>query len=391
MGNGVLAEDTGENRCPLRRAASTSQGIAKRRRIGTDSNQSNRRARSCGAGHDASRTRIHECARNIRSAWAASHIGQVEYSVRRKRKGIRAVFAEGTATLSKRGQIIARRGITGIQLVGGQQTMSLRADVGNLQENVARQFALDGQVVLIGILRAHICGKLAEIDAGEEPGPVNRLAPRWIQDSREGVRSNRAILADVGSLKKRTGDEIAPAERRFGAELLEYELLDGVIKHSVSRADAGLARSAGQFSKPSVMRAGSPVQPQARSESLVVGICQTIRNRFVAGKNESDGRDSRGIAAGLAGAKAGKERIAGIEAAWVNGRALSGPEGLHLVPNVCLRRVQFPTHAIIQRQIRLDLPAVLRKEIHRLASYQFMLSRALGHIACQSKEIVGVG
>src|SRR6202011_5202922 len=41
-------------------------------------------------------------------------------------------------------------------------------------------------------------------------------------------------------------------------------------------------------------------------------------------------------------------------------------------------------------KVRLDFPAVLRKQINRFAAHQFMLRRSLYVRARQSKEIVGI-
>ncbi len=78
------------------------------------------------------------------------------------------------------------------------------------------------------------------------------------------------------------------------------------------------------------------------------------------------------------------------ERAWIDSRALPRPERLNFLADVGERRVHFPTHAVIQRQVRSYLPAVLRKEIGGLTSHQFMLRRALNVAVRQPKEIIGI-
>src|SRR5580704_9563091 len=128
------------------------------------------------------------------------------------------------------------------------------------------------------------------------------------------------------------------------------------------------------------MRTGAPVETHTGGETLVVSIRQAIWDGLVARKDQPDWSNACSIATGLAGPEGSKQRIAGIETARIYGRTLSWPESLHLLANISLRRVQFPTHAVIERHIRPNLPAVLREEIDGLASYQFMLRRSLRHI-----------
>src|SRR5580704_16645498 len=248
MRDGVLAEDAGENGSPSRWAPSTSQRVTKRRRVGTDSNKCDLLAVGC-RGQDASGGRIQNRTRNVWTARRASHVRKVESLPRGKieYKGVCTVLAEWSATLSLRSQIIAGGGIAGIHLVCGQQAMPLRTYVGYLQENIAGQFPLNRQIVLIRILRPHVRRELSEINATKESRPVDGLPARRIQDSRERIRSDCAVLPDIGSLQKRRRDEVASPEWRLGAELLKDELLNGVIKHAVPRADTGLTGSACQF------------------------------------------------------------------------------------------------------------------------------------------------
>src|SRR5580704_1135153 len=54
------------------------------------------------------------------------------------------------------GDIQTSLGYGGIDLVSGQQTMALRSDIADLEHGAVGQFALDGEVVLRGVLRAEV-------------------------------------------------------------------------------------------------------------------------------------------------------------------------------------------------------------------------------------------
>src|SRR5262249_6102558 len=71
-------------------------------------------------------------------------------------------------------------------------------------------------------------------------------------------------------------------------------------------------------------------------------------------------------------------------------RAFARPESLHLLSGIHLGSVHFPTQTVVQSQVRLNLPAVLRKQVNRLATHQFMIGRALGHAIGQTEQIVGI-
>src|SRR5262252_666025 len=167
-------------------------------------------------------------------------------------EAVERVFAKRTATLSVRSQVIAGGRIAWVDLIGGQQAMALRTNIGQLQQHVARQFALDGQIVLILVLRAHIWLELSEIDAAGEVGPVNRLAAFRIQKAVEGVRKHAPGLIHKRRPQERRGDEVAAAEGRFGAELLEHQLFNRIIENSESHTDAHLARASGELRQRAV-------------------------------------------------------------------------------------------------------------------------------------------
>ena len=89
--------------------------------------------------------------------------------------------------------------------------------------------------------------ELSKINTAGEVGPVDRLTSFGIQNPGKWIGKDRAGLVHVGHLKERGADEVATTEGRLGAELLEDQLLDRIIKDAISHADAGFAGTAGQF------------------------------------------------------------------------------------------------------------------------------------------------
>src|ERR1700761_1591312 len=97
-----------------------------------------------------------------------------------------------------------------IQIVGCQQAVPLRPNVADLEEHIARQFSLDGQVVLSGILRSQLLWKFSEQQDGSECRPVNAAASRRIQYPVKRVGPRRCALIQEGSLEQRIGNVVAP-------------------------------------------------------------------------------------------------------------------------------------------------------------------------------------
>src|ERR1700732_3998131 len=126
--------------------------------------------------------------------------------------------------------------------------MALRAHVAQLQNQISRQFALDGEVVLVGVLRAHVRLKFSKQQVGTKDRPIHRLARLGVLNSSEfatlrieGIRVLEISLGVERSVKERPKNERAAAERRLGAELLQNQLLNGVVEHAPAGAETGLA------------------------------------------------------------------------------------------------------------------------------------------------------
>ena len=72
-----------------------------------------------------------------------------------------------------------------------QQTMPLRSHVADFQLHVFGQFALNGQVVLRGILRAHMRLEIAEQNDRLECRPILTASTRRGDDSVKRIQISR--------------------------------------------------------------------------------------------------------------------------------------------------------------------------------------------------------
>src|SRR6202041_1140345 len=138
--------------------------------------QINGRSTSRTCNDAPGRNRAYDRAGDIRpSGHCRSDVRQMKNRASRKRELVLAVFAERSAALPKVGQIHAGLCIGGILIVDGQKPVSLRADVTNLEKDVAWQFTLNGEVVLRGVLRPQGRRKLSEEQNRPVKRPVHRL------------------------------------------------------------------------------------------------------------------------------------------------------------------------------------------------------------------------
>src|ERR1700689_4585309 len=100
--------------------------------------------------------------------------------------------------------------------------MSLRTNVSQLQNDIPGQLALNRQVVLRRILRAHVGLEIAEQQHRPEAGPVLRAAGSGTQNPVEWVWTHCSALRNERRIKECCGQEGAASERRFCAELFQH-------------------------------------------------------------------------------------------------------------------------------------------------------------------------
>src|SRR5258708_6944116 len=128
-----------------------------------------------------------------------------------------------------------------IQILGRQQSVALSSDIGNLEHKIPDNFALDGQVVLFGILGAHVWSELPVKQNRAEILPSHSLPTRGIQYPVKRIGSGGSILILEGSIEHCVENARTSSERRLGTELLENQLFDRVVKDSKACPNAGFA------------------------------------------------------------------------------------------------------------------------------------------------------
>src|ERR1700683_402659 len=159
--------------------------------------------------------------------------------------------------------------------MSSQQAMPLGAHVADFQLHISGQFSLDSEVVLSGILRAHVRLEIAKEKDGLECRPIHLTSSRGVEDSVKRIQiRGGAVLAQKRLVKLRLIDKGASAEGRLSAELFQDKLLDRVIEEAPTGANAGLAGVA-----------GTPGDADAGSECLVIGLGHAGRNMGVAGND----------------------------------------------------------------------------------------------------------
>src|SRR4051812_30434003 len=169
--------------------------------------------------------------------------------------------------------------------------MSLRTDITNLELHIVGQLALNSEVILSGILTAHVRLELSEQRVGAEHSPVHRLPTLRIKDAidtGEGGQPERIGIREFSALvQKRLVEhcvewECAPTEGGLSAELFEHELLNRVIEHSPPGSNTRLARSS-----------RTPCDADSRSEGFFIRLCQTVGDTRVSRHDQAD-RSHRG-------------------------------------------------------------------------------------------------
>src|SRR6185369_14681547 len=150
------------------------------------------------------------------------------------RNGERAVGVElaAGAITENRVQVETRLRVAVVHIVTGQQAMPLRSHIADLQNQVFGQLALDVQVVLGRILRPQVRLKLSIQQNGAVKRPVHWLSSGRIENSVKWIGLLCAVLLLVWRVEQRSVDDVAAAERRLGAELLQNQLLHRVVEET---------------------------------------------------------------------------------------------------------------------------------------------------------------
>src|SRR5579871_672636 len=179
-------------------------------------------------------------------------------------------------------QIQARLRLPIVQIVRGQQPVALRTDVPDLQQEISGKFALDIEVVLVRILGPKVRLKFAEQKYRTKLRPIHRLAAWWIENAIERVRIQSTVLSHKRRVKERVRKTGTAPEWRLGAELLQDELLNGIVEHAPTHSYAGLTGSAEERVHPARIRRRTPCQADPRRKGLVVGGRKLVRYALIS-------------------------------------------------------------------------------------------------------------
>ena len=134
---------------------------------------------------------------------------------------------------------------------------------------------------------------------------------------------------------------------------------------------------------------GTPGDADTRSECLVVGLRQAVRNARVSRNDQARRSRTRVSAVGFASPDLETRYALRVQLAGIDRRVLSRAEGLHMMADVGDRSVEFPAQTVVQGQVRFDLPTVLRKEIERGAADILDLGGTLTIRTGKPEQVVG--
>src|SRR5208283_3111685 len=284
-------------------------------------------------------------------------------------------------------------GVRGIDVVSGQQAMALGSDIANLEHHAVAEIALDGEVVLSGVLRAQMRREFTVEKNRAKQRQVSGLAFNGGNNPVERVRRRDVVciqLTHERSVKEGIGERRTAAERRLCAELGQHQLFDRVVEKTPTGANAGFATAAEQLRQGTAAEVGTVSDADARSKRLVVRRGHSCGDAGVS-RDYQAGWFGAGVSAGgirhtetlpIGGARGDCTRI--------DGGILSWAEGLDVTANIRRRRGKFPAQAIVQSQVRLELPTVLGEGIDCGAANIFALTGALNIDVCQPEEELGI-
>jgi hypothetical protein len=121
-----------------------------------------------------------------------------------------------------------------------------------------------------------------------------------------------------------------------------------------------------------------------RRKRLVVSLRQSGGDALIA-RNHQTRRKYRSAVG-----RSDERRTVGRDLARISRRLLPWAERLHVVADIRQGTIEFPPQAIVQSQVRSDLPAVLRERVQGGRPHIFDLRRALLVLVRQAKQVVGI-
>ncbi len=197
------------------------------------------------------------------------------------------------------------------------------------------------------------------------------IAARRVERSKR-VGKGLAVVLSVGCGDERRGEErrrgagVGGAIRRVGGEHADRERIDRGVEIAKAGADAGRSRRAQNLARGTAgLGLRRPGQADARREAQVADGGERVRNSGIAGIEDARRR-------------AGKDH-----------RLRAGDEGGDLVVFFRPGRDAVPAQAVVQRQVRARVPAILREEANIFVARIEGVELALVVLAGHADEEVG--
>src|SRR6267143_1310043 len=127
------------------------------------------------------------------------------------------------------------------------------------------------------------------------------------------------------------------------------------------------------------------------SEIVVLASGKASGNAFISGHHKTKRKYRRRGAAWVAVAIGVSQRRLAVpsELAGEGGGGLTRPERLIASAGVVQGLIKFPAQTVVQGQVGPDFPAVLRKQVNRIATHIFGLGRSLQERVGQAELVFG--
>src|ERR1700722_4903694 len=178
--------------------------------------------------------------------------------------------------------------------------MRLCSDIGNSEEHVPGELALNRKVVLLGVLRLQVRLKFTKEQKWPERGPVHAAwrpgtpccdstgclrglidnAHEWIWRRAAALKFERGV--EFSLRKERTA-----AKWWLRAELFEHQLFDRIIKDAEASPNTHFSGAARNFGDQSIAGSRAIGDADAGSKRLVVRCGQAAWNARVAGEYQA--------------------------------------------------------------------------------------------------------
>src|SRR5215469_14870194 len=119
-----------------------------------------------------------------------------------------------------------------IWVVAGKQMMSLTTDVGDGEHHGWTDLVLEAGVVLFYVLATLVRQYFPELNKRQVGNKIDRGSWRW-RNKWKRVGVGHAGLIHKGVSEPGTRNKGSASKRGFSIQLVEYELVDGIIENAI--------------------------------------------------------------------------------------------------------------------------------------------------------------